>query len=39
MYRAQYRDKNLRVAVKVMAPGIGSSETAKNRFEYHGEEA
>jgi serine/threonine-protein kinase len=37
VYRAQYRDKNLRVAVKVMAPGIGSNETSQARFQREAE--
>ncbi len=37
VYRAQYRDKNLRVAIKVMAPGVGSSETAQARFQREAE--
>src|SRR4051794_17763109 len=37
VYRAQYRDKDLRVAIKVMAPGIGSSDTAQARFQREAE--
>ena len=33
VYRAQYRDKKLRVAIKVMAPNVGSSPTAQARFQ------
>src|ERR1051326_8285707 len=33
VYKAQYRDQSLRVAVKIMAPGIGSGETAEARFQ------
>jgi serine/threonine-protein kinase len=33
VYKAQYRDQALRVAVKIMAPGIGSGETAQARFQ------
>jgi serine/threonine protein kinase len=33
VYRAQYKDTAQKVAIKMMAPGIGTSETARARFE------
>ncbi len=37
VYRAQYKEKKQRVAIKVMAPGTGSSEVAQARFQRESE--
>ena len=37
VYRARYRKTGQRVAVKVMAPGLGANETALKRFEREAE--
>ena len=33
VYLAQYKDRDQRVAIKMMAPGIGTSDTSRARFE------